>query len=281
MPQKVLLFGATGKMGSALSSILDGYILDKRNTSNSDVLDFNNVKSIIETFQPSIVINAVAILAIDPSEISPNISFKSNTLLPKYLAQLSNIYNFMLINFSTDAVFNNEKRDFYIESDKPSPLNIYGMTKYGGDCMIQSISKKFYVIRIPVLFGESCKKCHFVENTLQQVQDGKKELRIANDVVSSPSYSVDVAHKIKEIIENDYEYGVYHVANYGKISLYDLISEILYRLDLDIKIVKASFKDFPHIGKKNTFTPITSEKIKPLRNWREAVKDYCSTLSLN
>ena len=279
MQKKILILGASGKMGTALSCILDGYILDKRNTSNSDVLDFDNVQSIIEIFKPDIVINSVANLAIDSSEESPYISFKSNTLLPQYLAHLSNTYNFILINFSTDAVFNDEKKDFYIESDKPCPLNMYGMTKYGGDCMIQSISKKFYVIRIPVLFGASYKKDQFVEKTLQNIKNGKKELKIANDVISSPTYSLDVAHKIKEFIESDYEYGVYHVANHGKASLYDLISEILYRLNLDIKIVKASFKDFQYIGRKNTFTPITSEKIIPLRNWQEAIKDYCNKLN--
>ena len=279
MQKKILILGASGKMGTALSCILDGYILDKRNTSNSDVLDFDNVQSIIEIFKPDIVINSVANLAIDSSEESPYISFKSNTLLPQYLAHLSNTYNFILINFSTDAVFNDEKKDFYIESDKPCPLNMYGMTKYGGDCMIQSISKKFYVIRIPVLFGASYKKDQFVEKTLQNIKNGKKELKIANDVISSPTYSLDVAHKIKEFIESDYEYGVYHVANHGKASLNDLISEILYRLNLDIKIVKASFKDFPYIGRKNTFTPITSEKIIPLRNWQEAIKDYCNKLN--
>jgi len=265
-------------MGTALSCILKGYILDKRNTSNSDVLDFNNVQSIIEKFEPAIVINAVAYLTIDQSEESPDISFKSNTLLPRYLAHLSNTHNFILINFSTDAVFNDDKKDYYIESDKPSPLNMYGMTKYGGDCMIQSISKKFYVIRIPVLFGDSYKNDQFVEKMLQNMKNGKKEMKIANDVISSPTYSVDVAHKIKEIIENDYTYGVYHVANYGKASLYDLISEIVYILNIDIKIVKGSFKDFQYIGRKNTFTPLTSEKIKRLRSWKEAVKDYCNKL---
>jgi dTDP-4-dehydrorhamnose reductase len=279
MKKKLLLLGATGKMGTAISKVFaDKYILEKRNSKDFDALDFNQVKDLVESIKPDIIINAVAFLAIDPSEESPETSFQSNTLYPRLLAQLSKKHGFFLIHFSTDAVFNDKKQDFHVESDIPCPLNMYGMTKYAGDCMIQSIAENYYIIRIPVLFGETPKKDQFVEKMLQRIEDGHKELCIANDIISSPSYSYDISTKIKEIIESNLESGVYHVSNQGKASLYELMCEIVKELGLDVEIKKASFKDFPHIGRKNSFTPIKSEKIESLRSWQEAVADYCSKI---
>ena len=68
------------------------------------------------------------------------------------------------------------------------------------------------------------------------------------------------------------------MVNDGKATLFDIMSEIVNGLGLDVKIEKASYNDFPFTGIKNTNTPIRSEKIKPLRPWKEAIKDYVEEL---
>lgn len=282
MRKKVLLLGSTGKMGIALIDIFSaGYEVIGKNSRDFNAADFAQVGRLINNTKPDVVINTVAFLGIDPCEKEPGKAFILNTLYPKLLAGLSNENNFLLIHFSTDAVFNDEKNGFYTEADQPYPLNIYGFTKLGGDCFIKSLAKEYYIFRLSVLFGEAVKNTQFVEKMLQKVNEGSKLLKISSDIISSPTYSKDAAREIKRILENKYEFGVYHIANEGKASLYELMKEIVDYLDLDVKVKPVSYKSFPCIGIKNTCTPIKSDKIPNLRHWKEAVKEYCDCIKTN
>ncbi len=274
--KKILLLGDRGKMGTAIKIVFkNDYEVIGKNSSHFNAENFDEVEDLIKFHTPDIVINTVAFMGIDPCEQEPDKAFKINTLFPGFLASLSKKQNFLLVHFSTDAVFSDLELGYYIEKDIPSPLNIYGVSKYGGDCLVKANGEKFYIIRIGILFGPTSKKNQFVEKMLLKIENGEKEIKIANDIISSPGYSIDIAQKIKDIIENEYPYMLYHVTNSGKASLYELMNEIIKNLSLDVKIKKASYKDFPHLGKKNTYTPISSIYIEPLRNWRDAVKDYC------
>lgn len=279
MKNRILLLGNTGKMGTALTKVLEhDFNVIGKNSKDFDANDFQQVRFLIEQVNPNIVINTVAYLGIDPCEENPEKAIKLNTHLPKFLAQLSNKHDFIFVHFSTDAVFKDTTNDFYTEKDCPHPQNIYGLTKYGGDCFIKAISNKYYIFRIPVLFGESLKNAQFVEKMLQKIMDGEKVLSVSSDIISSPSYSLDIARKVKQIIDLKLTFGLYHIANEGIASLHNVIEEIVINCNFDVEIKKASYKDFPHIGVKNTCTMIKSCKIDSLRNWREAIKEYCETI---
>ncbi len=282
MIKKILLLGHTGKMGAALTKVLSAaYEVVGKNSHDFDASQFDSVEKLIEELNPDVVINTVAFLGIDPCEKEPEKAFLLNTLYPKFLAELSVKKDFLLIHFSTDAVFsNNEKGSFYTEEDTPCPLNLYGVTKYGGDCMVMAYAKRYYIFRLSVLFGETTKQDQFVEKMLQRVKQGQKELFVSNDIFLSPTYSIDIALRVKEIVEGRCAFGLYHIANEGAVSLYEFMLEIGKRLNLKINIKPASFEDFPYVGRKNVNTPITSLKTKKLRFWREAVCDYCNTLKI-
>ncbi|MFC1825717.1 SDR family oxidoreductase [Thermodesulfobacteriota bacterium] len=276
---KLLLLGDSGKMGIALRNVFENdYSIVGKNTSDFDAFDFRDVKRIIEEEEPDIVINTVAFLGIDPCEKEPEKAFRLNTLYPKLLAELSNKEKFLLIHFSTDAVFNDQKGDYYTEKDIPMPVNLYGFTKYGADCFIQSISKNYYIFRVSVLFGETEKNTQFVEKMIQLVIDKRKILKISDDIISSPTYSKDVAREIKRMLKKFFPFGLYHLSNSGKGSLFDIMHEIVTNLNLEVEVTKASYRDFPFIGKKNTNTPIRSLKIRSLRPWKEAIKEYCNSI---
>jgi len=269
-------------MGLALEEILkEDYIIIGKNSGDFDATNFNETENMIKQIEPEILINTVAFLGIDRCEKNPTKALKLNTLYPKLLAKLSKERNFLLLHFSTDSVFDGKKNDFYVESDNPKPLNIYGLTKYGGDCFIQSIARKYYILRLSLLFGESRKKNQFVEKILQKIEEGNKVVRIANDVIASPSYSKDIAKKTKKILENSLPFGLYHVANKGKATLFEIVSEIINESNQNVEVKRASYKDFPYIGTKNINTPLKSEKIESLRTWKEAVKDYVKDLKSN
>jgi len=277
--KKILLLGNTGKMGIALNKIFKNeYKLVGKNSADYNASNFDEVKKLIVSEDPDIVINTVAIMGIDYCELNPEKAFRINALYPRYLSSLSKHRGFTLIHFSSEAVFSDSNNSYLYEDDPVEPINVYGMTKYAGDCFVAANSDNYYICRLPIIFGESIKKNQFVEKMLTLIDEGNTMLKISNDIISSPSYSIDIAKTVKALIEDEYNSGVYHVSNNAMGSLYDLITEILKNLQIDVKIEPTTYKDFEHIGNKNTCTPLSSIKIDALRDWRLAVHEYCKTI---
>jgi len=280
MKKCVLLLGATGKMGAALAEVLSGaYRLIPSASADFNAMDFEAVRRLVKKEKPDILINTVAFLGIDPCEQDPGRAIRLNSLFPRLLAEMSAEYGFTLAHFSTDGVFDDVKGDYYTENDTPRPLHVYGLTKYGGDCFVQAASNNSYIFRLPILFGKSDKTNQFVEKMLLKVRQGARLLKISGDIFSSPTYSLDAARAVAEILGTGKPFGLYHIANQGKASLFELMSAIVAELRLNVAVERASFRDFPFMGMKNTNTPLSSVKGVNLRPWREAVKDYCLRLN--
>jgi dTDP-4-dehydrorhamnose reductase len=128
------------------------------------------------------------------------------------------------------------------------------------------------------LFGENPKENQFVEKMLTRLKKGETELHISEDIVTSPSFSTDIAQAIKGIMTSQTPYGLYHLANEGQASLYDLIMELVGCVKSNATVFGCSHTSFPSKGLKNTFTPIRSMHLPPLRRWQEAFSEYCSTM---
>lgn len=273
------MLGHTGKMGLALHAALAGdYEVVGRNSGDFDAFDPAQVQRLIEVENPNILINTVAFQGIDACEKEPERAFHLNSLHPKQLAELSRRHDFLLVHFSTDAVFSDSDGAAYSESNCAQPLNVYGLTKYGGDCFIQAIATRYYIFRLPVLFGEASRDRQFVEKMLAKCREGCRFIAVSHDILSSPTYSRDAAEAIAKILAASPASGLYHLANEGKASLFELMQEVVNNLGLDVQVEPASYKDFPYVGRKNTCTPLRSEKVPSLRPWREAVKDYCARI---
>jgi dTDP-4-dehydrorhamnose reductase len=272
--KKLLVLGITGKVGtSILKEFQNKFHVNGISRKDFDVLDFEKLKNYINKNNFDIVVNCVAHLGIDPCEIDPVNAHKSNTLLPRFLADESNKHEFTLVHFSTDAVFADNFNNSYDESNFPSPVNIYGYSKYCGDLFVQNIAERYYIIRIPLIFGFSQKKSQFFEKMVEKIIDNQ-DIKISDDIITTPTYSDDVAKEVLKIISNNKEYGIYHVNNSGEVSLYGLISEYIKIKNISTKISKSSYKDFQHIGRKNTKTILKSNKIPIMRNWKLALSEY-------
>ncbi|GAM10557.1 spore coat polysaccharide biosynthesis protein SpsK [Geobacter sp. OR-1] len=278
--RRILLLGNSGKMGQALAAAFPGQ--DQvvcANSTGLDANDFSQVGKLIDQCRPDLLFNTVAFQGIDQCEREPEKALRLNTMLPKFLAECAEDRGFDLVHFSSDSVFNNAVGRPFSESDTPCPLNMYGVTKYGGDCFVQNTTRRHYLIRVSLLFGPTGRANQFVERMLSRIRNGEKSLRISSDVIASPTFSLDVASAVMGLISRKAPYGLYHIANAGQASLHDLMSRIVDRLSLDADIESCSHAEFPALGRKNTYTPIRSEKVAQLRPWSEAVDDYCRYIS--
>jgi dTDP-4-dehydrorhamnose reductase len=270
-----VILGHTGKLGHALAAAFAGR--DRvvgRNSWDFDAQNIESVRRVVAEADPEVVINAVAMQGLDACDREPEKAFRINALFPKALAEMARDQGFLLVHFSSECVFNDEKGEAYTEDDAPAPLNVYGATKHAGDCLVRALAPRHYVFRLAIQFGAGGRRDQFVERMIRAARTGGT-LRAADDVVTSPTYSADVAREVTRILEAQLPFGLYHVANEGRASLYELVTEIVAGLGLKAEVRRASHRDFPASARKNLCTPLRSAKIPPLRPWREAVGEYC------
>jgi len=278
---KILILGSTGNIGNALYHSCNRNDIDCVGVAHRE-FDFKNrdvLKKIICKHNPTTIINAVGVPSAKKCEDTPYEAFDLNSIAVLNLVKVCNEMDILLVQISTHALFDGTKKDFYTEDDIPNPLNVYGASKYIAEMFVRSILKKYYIIRIPTLFGEAHTSSYSTlgERFLDWILKGK-EFRVADDKIESLSYNRDVAYGILKILCDKKPYGIYHVANDGKVSLYDFAWEMARALKKRAKIIRGKDKDFPSSFDTPLETPTKSIKLKPMRNWKEALEDYLQNL---
>ena len=281
MPPRVLVFGAGGKLGSAVAQALaGGWEVVPVVRTDVDIRDGDALGRFLAQSSPDAVVNAVVFGGVDACELDPATAFAVNTLFPRQLAARSEEHGFALVHVSSDAVFPDAAPGAFHTEDSPvGPCNVYGASKYAADCLVAATASRAYVLRLSVMFGERRSPPQFLERMLQMAMAGREVLRVSDDIVVSPSYSPDVATAVRRILESSLPCGLYHVANEGCASLYELVSRAVACLGLPVRVEPVGHDCFPGLGRRSLRTPIRSVKIPPLRPWQEALADYCRRLT--
>lgn len=275
--RKGLIFGAAGKLGTALTRVFaEGWDMLPVDSREVDVTDRGVLRRLLTQLRPEVVFNAKVIGGVDVCEQIPGLAFRINTSLPAHLAELSAELGFALVHFSTDAIFPDcRPGSYHTESCPAVPINAYALSKFGADCLIPAITPKAYVLRLSRQFGERPLPLQFVERMMERALLGAPLLRVADDVVCSPSSSIDVARRVREFVEGAEPFGLYHVANQGQASLHEFMTVAVELLGLSTVIQAVPSEVFPGLGRRSSVTPLCSEKIPPLRPWQEALADFC------
>ncbi len=234
-------------------------------------LDVTSKKKVVEKItklRPDLVINCAAYTDVDSCEDNRDFCFAINGEAVEYIAKACGNINAALLHFSTDYVFDGSKKG-YDEEDEPNPINVYGESKYLGEVKLIENCKKYYLVRVAWLFGKNGK--NFVETIMRVVKE-RPYLEVVDDQIGSPTYAVDVAKELKEILQKPY--GIYHLTNSGKCSWYEYTKEILRiaKIQREVKPIKSS--QLNRKAKRPSYSILNNKKIKPMRTWQEALKEY-------
>lgn len=279
---RVLVLGHTGKLGSILHAVF-ARDCPTRGASASQGHDAGNsgqLAALLEEWKPQLVLNAVALNGLDACERDPGEAIRLNARLPQYLARKSEELGFDLVHFSTDAVFDGCRTSgSYVESDPASPIHLYGLTKFGGECFALAESRRCWIFRLSLLIGQSSMGQQFLEKMITRAVTGDT-LRVSKDIVCSPSYVPDLVEAVRRHLAEGLAPGLYHLANQGEASLFDLTRTVVEELGLGAVVEPVTHEAFPGLARKNLHTPIRSERLPVLRPWQEAVHDYCRMLIL-
>jgi len=293
---RIFITGACGMLGRDLIEVLyeshELYLLDVKpfpaplssqfSTITIDITDSEKTYRELTKINPDIVIHTAAYTDVDGCETNRDLAFRVNALGTRNIALACQRFDTELLYISTDYVFDGEKGEPYAEFDRPDPKSIYAKSKYWGEVYINSLSNRFYIIRSSWLFGKNGK--NFVTTILNLAKE-KKEIEVVNDQTGSPTYTKDLAWAIAQLIGTEREdssnranlYGIWHITNSGQCSWYDFAREILQDSDVQVKPISSEKLNRP--ARRPKFSVLDNyvwrlQGWKPLRHWKEALKDY-------
>ncbi len=276
---KILLIGGSGCFGTEFIKICKDKKIKIYNyrSKNLNICNFNELRNKIQKIKPEVIVNSSAIVGINQCEELYNNAFEVNTVGALNLAKICSSNRIILVQTSTHAVFDGKKKSAYNENSTPKPNNIYSGSKYLAEKFVQSICEKYYIIRFPTLFGERKNKLFgFVDKVIIALKNNKN-LKIAKDKIDTPTYAKDAAIKLLDILQKKKTYGIYHLANKGKVSYYEFVLYIKNLLKSKSKIIPVKDEYFKSKGFKPLRTAIVSKKLNDMRSWKHAIKNYLET----
>ena len=269
---KILIFGASGMLGTELTKAFKYHHVYSYSRKEADITKKQIIFDIINNLRPDTVINSAAYTYVDGCEINKKLAFNVNGHAVKIIAEACKKNNASMIHISTDYVFDGKKKS-YKESDKTNPINIYGKSKELGERNLFDTFKDYYLIRTSWLFGKGGK--NFVD-TILRLSKEQKEINIVNDQFGRPTYTVDLANKIKEIFETKKPFGIYHITNSGTCSWFHFAKAIVKLVNLNTKINPIKSEQLNRRAKRPKYSVLLNTKLSPLRHWRLALKDFLS-----
>ena len=280
----ILILGGRGNLGTQLTKTFEpDFETISWDREDLDVLNFSLLTEKINELKPEVIINTVAYNAVDKCEDKNEleIAYKLNAELPGVLAELARKIKAVLIHYSSDYVFNgNEDKKEFIESDTPNPINKYGETKAAGEREIFKQAEKgleYYLIRTSKLFGprgaSPSAKPSFFDIMINLAQD-KKDITVVNEELSCFTYTPDLAEATKRIWEIEAPFGTYHLVNEEPCNWYEGAQTLFGLMKMDIPIRAVRSENLLRAARRPKFSVLKNLKIKKLRNWQDALREY-------
>lgn len=261
-------------LGHALMRVFSDFELVGLDLPELDITQRSDVFSALEKIGPDVIVNAAAFTAVDEAEKVPEIAMNVNGYAVGFLTDFCALHPTVLIHYSTDYVFNGMNAAGYQENSVPHPLNTYGASKLLGEQFVQKKAPQFYLIRSSWLFGPDGK--NFVRTMLELAQK-KTELRVVNDQIGKPTFTVDLAEVTLALLQEKRPYGIYHLVNEDPVSWYDFARAIFEEKGLKVSLTAVSSEEFARPAKRPAISTLVNTKFPLLRSHREALREYLKT----
>lgn len=279
--------GVGSDIALVYSGIADGSAVTGMPYVAMDITNEQQVRQVMDQVRPDAVIHCAAWTAVDLAEDAdkqPKVR-AINVDGTAHLAAACKAQDCKMMYISTDYVFNGQGQTPWQPDCKDyQPLNFYGETKLGGELAVSSRLEKYFIVRIAWVFGLNGK--NFIKTMLQLGKTHDK-LRVVCDQIGTPTYTLDLARLLADMIESD-KYGYYHATNEGGyISWYDFACEIFRQAGLPVQVDAVTTAEY---GASKAARPFNSRLDKsklaengftPLPEWKDALSRYLRELGDN
>lgn len=292
--KRIVLVGAEGMLARMVLELAPpGVEMIGLDLPGFDITDRQQVLSTMASLAPQLIINCAAFTQVDRCESEPELAVAVNGAGPGYLATAARQVGAMLVQVSTDYVFDGRGQTPYREEDAPAPKSVYGQSKLKGEQQIVASGlEEYFIVRTSWLFGPG--GGNFVETVLRLA--GEREvLTIVHDQIGSPTYTADLAGAIYRLIDlaltNGHRpevaapFGLYHFANAGQCSWYEFAREILTRYQAlkggmkAAKVEPIGTADYPLPAPRPAYSVFDTSKFKQTTGatipaWQDALGRY-------
>ena len=270
----ILVTGANGQLGSEMRLVSvssnDNYIftdvvdLPGVETTKLDITDLDAVRAMVREKDVKVIVNCAAYTNVDKAEDDREFCALLNAKAPENLAVAMKEVDGLLVHVSTDYVFGGDPYNTPCREDqKGTPTGVYGLTKLQGEQAIIASGCHHVIIRTAWLYSEFGK--NFVK-TMLMLTSTKPQLNVVFDQTGTPTYALDLAEVIYDIVENRKwkgNDGVYHYSNEGVCSWFDftrMIAEYAGNTECDIRPCHSD--EFPSKVKRPAYSVLDKTKIK-------------------
>jgi len=260
---KTLILGAGGQLGQCLKTVaakrnIEGLIFPDEATGN--ILNLEGLHNLFATEKPDFVVNCAAYTAVDKAEDEVETCRLVNKTGALNVASVCKTHSAKLIHVSTDFVFQGDIVELLKEDDLAEPISVYGLTKLEGEIDIIDTLPEHYIVRTSWLYSEFAN--NFVK-TMLKLGTERDSLNIIADQIGSPTYAIDLAGAILDIIAADNAaYGVYHYSNEGAVSWYDFAKAIFEIGGVEVKVGAIPTSAYPTKAMRPKFSVMDKSKIK-------------------
>ncbi len=288
--KKIYVAGAGGMLGDAIYRVFkdeyelkctDKYAVDKW-VDFLDFRDFNRYAADVRNFQPDYLFHIGAYTDLEWCEENKDETMLVNDMCVEVAVSIANELNIPIVYISTAGIFDG-KQEEYDELDIPNPLDMYAKAKYAGERYVIDNANRYFILRAGWMMGggpEKDKK--FIQKIMKQLKEGKRELNIVNDKDGTPTYTIDFARTLKNVIEYGY-YGLYNCVCEGMTSRLEVCKEIIKIMGLkkEVKInpVSSDFFKKEYFANRPPCERLVDRRLNILglnmmRPWKVALKEY-------
>jgi dTDP-4-dehydrorhamnose reductase len=287
--QNILVTGANGQLGQAIKLIAGNYPAFNFIYTDYQELDITNASAIAEFFSQQTIhacINCAAYTAVDKAEAEEEKAFQLNFEAALNLAEACLQHSAQLVHISTDYVFDGRYYRPYTESDEASPQSIYGASKLRGEAAALGANPDTVVIRTSWLYSQF--GVNFVKRMTELMQE-RPSLNVVFDQVGSPTYAVDLAQVILQVLVQRQENpetaigGVYHYSNEGVTSWYDFAVTIKELTGSACEISPITSDQYPTPAQRPAYSVLNKQKIREtfgikIPYWRDSLQQCLKQL---
>ncbi|MFH1477157.1 MAG: dTDP-4-dehydrorhamnose reductase [Verrucomicrobiota bacterium] len=275
MPETVTILGGRGMLGSDLAPVLTraGYSIRILDLPEFDLTKTDHLAHAMEGTQ--VIVNCAAFTNVDQAEERFDTALEVNGRSVGALGAAAKGRGIFVVHISTDFVFDGRQTWPYVETDPPNPINAYGRSKLEGERALQRSACAHVILRVQWSYGSH--GANFI-NKIRERAGKSAEVKVVTDQIGAPTWTVDMARAIAVLIR-DRRKGLYHFANAGYASRFEVARFMVTQLNLPTKITPCTSAAFPSpaLRPKNSWfdtAKIQSILDPPIRSWQDALAEF-------
>jgi dTDP-4-dehydrorhamnose reductase len=280
--KKILVTGYSGQLGYDVVNLglKQGFEMIGIGQEQLDITNEDQVKAYIYECKPHAIIHCAAYTAVDKAEDDKEKCWQVNVEGTRFLATSAKEIGAKFIYISTDYVFDGQGEHPFTETDAVDPIGYYGLTKYEGEKIVQSLIDESFIVRISWVFGVNGN--NFIK-TMLRLAETRSELNVVGDQIGSPTYTDDLAKLLIDMIKTE-KYGVYHATNEGYCSWAEFAKEIFDQAAKNVKVNSITSEEYPTRAVRPKNSRLSKQKLvdngfEPLPTWQDAVARYLKEIN--